>query len=91
MNELVMLSMATAALVSARAFQSQNVIHGKYLLAVLTSYAMAIGEVTLIMYIVKQGWESIPYVGTGGAIGVVTAMYLHRKYVQKIKPGNDQA
>ena len=73
----------TTFLVALRAIQQQNVIHGNYKLAVITSYAMAIGEVALVLNIVNYGWSSVPWVGTGGAIGVVLAMYGHRKFVQK--------
>jgi len=81
--QIFQLVFATAFLVSLRAFQSQNVIHGNYKLAVLTSFGMAVGEITLILNVVNIGWGSAIWVGTGGAIGVCLAMYTHRKYVQK--------
>ena len=43
---------------------------------------MAIGEVAVVLFVVDKGWASIPWIGTGGAIGVVTAMYIHRKHLQ---------
>ena len=43
---------------------------------------MAIGEVAVVLIVVEAGWPSIPWVGTGGAIGVITAMYIHRKHLQ---------
>jgi len=81
--QIFQLVFATAFLVALRAFQSQNVIHGNYRLAVLTSFGMAVGEITLILNVVNIGWGSAIWVGTGGAIGVCLAMYTHRKYVQK--------
>jgi len=78
------LLVATALLVSLRAFQSQNVIHGHYTLAVLTSYIMAFAEVVVVLLVVDTGMSAILWVGTGGAIGVTIAMFAHRKYVQKI-------
>jgi len=84
MYQALSLIFATAFLVALRAFQSQNVIHGNYKLAVLTSYGMAIGEITLILNVVNIGWGSAVWVGTGGAIGVCLAMYGHRKFVQKM-------
>jgi len=83
MLESLSLVFATAFLVAMRAFQSQNVIHGHYKLAVITSYAMAIGEITLVLNIVNVGWGSFIWVGTGGAIGVCFAMFSHRKFVQR--------
>lgn len=90
MLQAIQLVFATAFLVALRAFQSQNVIHGNYKLAVLTSYGMAIGEITLILNVVNVGWGSAVWVGTGGAIGVCLAMFVHRKYVQN-KPAKVQA
>lgn len=74
----------TAFLVALRAFQSQNVIHGHYRWAIVTSYLMAIGEVSVVLFVVDVGFPAIPWIGTGGAIGVVCAMYGHRKYIRKI-------
>jgi len=68
-------------LVALRAFQSQNVVHGFYWWAALTSYALAFGEIALILYVVQQGWASAIFVGTGGALGVTFAMFVHRKYI----------
>jgi len=83
----IQLLLASAFLVALRAFQSQNVIHGNYKLAVLTSFGMAIGEITVILNIVNNGWGSVMWVGAGGAMGVCFAMYFHRKYIQK-KPAS---
>jgi hypothetical protein len=79
---MIILLVVTALLVFLRAFQSQNVVCGYYWWAVLTSYGMAIGEVAVVLIVVEAGWPSIPWVGTGGAIGVITAMYIHRKHLQ---------
>lgn len=69
---------ATALLVFGRAFQSQNVVHGHYLAAALTPYLIAAGEIAVVGAIVIDGWNSWPWIGTGGAIGAVLAMWLHR-------------
>ena len=79
---MIILLVVTALLVFLRAFQSQNVVCGYYWWSVLTSYGMAIGEVAVVLIVVEAGWPSIPWVGTGGAIGVVLAMYIHRKHLQ---------
>lgn len=62
-----------------RGVQQLNVVHHHYVLAAITPYFIAIGEVTSVLYVVKTGWPSIPWVGTGGAIGVVCAMAAHKK------------
>jgi len=71
---------ATALLVFGRAIQSQNVIHGHYFAAAITSYLIAAGEIAIIGAIVLNGWDSWPWIGTGGAIGAIAAMWLHRQY-----------
>ena len=69
---------ATFGLVYLRAIQQQNVIHGHYMLAALTSYLMALAEVAVVLVVVQTGWPAVPWVGTGGAIGVTAAMASHR-------------
>lgn len=70
---------ATTWLVFLRGIQQQNVIHGHYAMAAITPYFIAIGEVASVLFVVDTGWSSIPYVGTGGAIGITLSMYLHRR------------
>jgi len=82
--EMLSLVIATAILVSLRAFQSQNVIHKYYSHAVLTSFAMAFAEVTVIVNVVQNGLDSAIFVGLGGAVGVVFAMWFHPKFIQKV-------
>lgn len=69
---------ATALLVFGRAIQSQNVIHGHYTAAALTSYGIAAGEIAVVGAIVVEGWSAWVWIGTGGAIGAVAAMWVHR-------------
>ena len=74
---------ATFALVFLRAIQQQNVIHGHYWSAAITPFAIAIAEVATVLWVVQVGWSSIPWVGTGGAIGVTSAMWVHRRWRMK--------
>ena len=71
---------ATFSLVFLRGLQQQNVIHGNYIAAALTPYLIACAEVASVLLVVKTGWSSIPWVGTGGAIGIVSAMLFHRHF-----------
>ena len=82
---MILLLLATVLLVFLRAFQTQNVIHKHYLSAVGTSYLMAIGEVTLVLMVVEIGWSAIPWIGTGGALGVTLSMYVHERCFKKGK------
>ena len=74
---------AVFCLVALRAFQQQNVIHKYYWWAAVTSYGIAFAEIALIINVVHMGWAAGWWVGTGGALGVITAMYVHKRFVQK--------
>jgi len=74
---------ATFIVVFGRAIQQMNVIGGHYVPAAITPYFIAIGEVLGILWIVETGWAAIPLVGTGGALGAVSAMWIHRKIWRK--------
>ena len=73
---------ASFCLVSLRAIQQQNVIHRYYWWAAGTSYAIAFADIALILFVVKTGWESALWVGTGGALGVTFAMYFHNRFIK---------
>lgn len=77
--------LATFALVFLRAIQQQNVIGGHYALAAVTPYAIAVAEVASVLWVVSTGWSAVPWVGTGGALGVLSAMAVHRRYFRGIK------
>ena len=68
---------ATFALVALRAFQQKNVVGGHFVAAAMTSYLMAAADIGVVLSVVKYGWDAVPWIGTGGAVGVTTAMYLH--------------
>lgn len=69
---------ATALLVFLRAMQQQNVIHGHYVMAGVTSYLIAGAEIGVVLSIIHMGWAAVLWIGTGGAIGVTAAMATHR-------------
>jgi hypothetical protein len=75
----MLIILASFIVVFARAMQQQNVIGGHYLAAMLTPYLIAVGEVLTVLWVVDTGWQAIPLVGTGGALGSVSAMWLHRR------------
>ncbi len=75
--------LATFIAVFGRAIQQLNVVGGHYLAAALTPYLIATGDVAVILLAVHLGWWSIPWAGTGGAIGAVSAMALHRRIVRR--------
>lgn len=75
--------LASFSIVFLRAIQQQNVIHGRYQFAAFTSYLMAIAEVGVVLIVVKTGWPAVPWVGTGGALGVTLAMWSHRRWIAR--------
>ena len=70
---------ASFGMVFFKGIQQQNVIGGKYKSAFVTSYIMALFEVAVVSTIVMSGWSSIIPIGTGGALGIVAAMYCFRR------------
>ena len=71
--------LASFGMVFFKGIQQQNVIGGKYKHAFFTSYLMALFEVAVVSTIVVSGWSSVIPIGTGGALGIVAAMYLFRR------------
>ena len=45
--------------------------------------ALGLGDdwdnVMVVLGVVHYGYEAIPYIGTGGAIGVISSMWLHKR------------
>jgi hypothetical protein len=72
-------------LILARGLQQQNVVHGYYYWSVLTTWGLAVADVATLLYVVQIGWSSIPYIGLGGSMGVVSAMYIHKRFIRKEK------
>lgn len=79
MDNGIIILFATMLLVFMRAIQQLNVINHHYKMAAMTSYIIAIAEVTSLLSVVAVGWAAVPWVGTGGAIGVTAAMATHKK------------
>lgn len=68
-----------------RAFQQRNVAFDNYGWILPTSYGMAVVDVFVISFVAHQGWSpGIVFAnGTGGFLGCLSAMLLHRKWVKK--------
>ncbi len=75
----MILLLSTMLLVFLRAFQQLNVIHHHMILAGCTSYGIAIAEVAVVLNVIDLGWWSVPWMGTGGAVGVMLAMVFHKQ------------
>lgn len=68
-----------------KGFQHQNVIGGHYKWAATLSYFMALADVAVIKFAIDKGWVMAFPLGTGAAMGIVTSMYLHRRFLDKKK------
>lgn len=74
-------ALVTFAYVFLRAFQQLNVVNGHYWRVPLTSLAMGVGDVVLVVIIVKTDtlWIGVTN-GIGGALGCFLAMYINSKW-----------
>ena len=76
-NTPIIAGLATFCMVFLRGFQQKNVHGNHYYLAGLTSAAMCVADATVVIYLVKGGWEVLPYTITGGVIGILFSMWIH--------------
>jgi hypothetical protein len=76
---------ATALLVFGRAIQQQNVVGGHFVAAAVTPFLIAAGEIAVVGSIVVGGWSAWPWIGAGGGIGAVCAMWAHRLVINRSK------
>lgn len=77
------LTLATFFMVFLMSFQQQNVIHKHYIMAVFTSFAIAVAQFSLYKGIILASYSAIFFMGIGGAMGVTLSMFLHRKWFSK--------
>jgi uncharacterized membrane-anchored protein len=85
MTANAILFVASFAMVFLKAIQQQNVVGGHYYLAAITSFMLAVAEVSLVISVVGIGFEAFVYVGLGGAVGVIAAMYMHSRIINVVK------
>lgn len=76
----------TFAAVFLKGFQHKNVIANLYGSTFITSYFMAFIDVLLIGLIARATWDIAFASGTGAALGMVTAMFVHSKLFAKKPP-----
>lgn len=82
MRALPWIAVASFAYVFLRAFQQLNVVHGAYVLVLLTSYGMAVGDIFLITNYAQHGfsWPLVLTVGSSSGSGAVAAMWLRKQF-----------
>ena len=64
-----------------KAMQQQNVIHRNYLAIPFATYGIACCDAFLIVGVVDAGagWPTVNGLAFGGALGCLSAMFLHRR------------
>ena len=60
-------------------FQQKNVMHDKYVGAIFTSFLISISQFTIYREVVAASAGDWVYMGIGGALGIVSSMYIHNK------------
>ena len=76
----VVSALVTAAYVSLRTMQQLNIIHQCYWRIPFVSIAMGVGDVALILMMVRADTLAIGVTnGIGGAVGCLVAIYLHKR------------
>jgi hypothetical protein len=60
-----------------KGFQHKNVNAGRMRSIVVFSYLMAVADVFAVSLIVRGGWTTAFSAGTGSALGMVAAIWLH--------------
>ncbi len=85
MTELLLFA-STFAVVFFLGLQSLNVNGGHYALAFCTSFAIGASQLALYRYMPDPTLtQTIAYL-IGGPIGIVTSMWVHRRFVRRRHP-----
>lgn len=84
MSLVLVSALVTFVYVGLRAFQQLNVVNGNYAMVLPTSIFMSVGDVLLVLFIVKaDSWTIGITNGIGGGLGCCLAMYASRKIFSK--------
>lgn len=77
--------LAVYAYVLLRAFQQRSVAFASYWWIPPVSYLMAAADVFIVVFVARSGWHLglVLANGTGGALGALSAVWLHKKWVTK--------
>ncbi len=66
-----------------KGFQIKNITGGHYKTLAVVSYLIAAFEVATVSIIVHGGWWVALTSGTGGALGMLTSLYVHKRIFKK--------
>lgn len=78
MNEIYLFG-STFLVVFALGLQSQNVVHGHYIAAFLTSLVISAMNMVLYKLAPSATWSEIAAFMAGGPFGIVASMWAHRR------------
>lgn len=81
MNEFVLPAIVSCIYVFMRAFQQLNVVNRNYWMVMPTSVIMGIGDVLLVLYVVKLDnlWLGVTN-GVAAGVGCCAAMWVSHKF-----------
>lgn len=82
MTELA-LFLAAFTTVFSLGFQQQNVVHGHYRAAFLTSFIIGGSQIVLWRFVPDASLSQIAATLAGGPLGIVASMAVHRRYMQR--------
>jgi len=85
LTSYIIIFLASCISIFLRAFQQRNVAWAYYWWITATAYFIAIVEIYVISNIAQRGWSwpLVLIIGTGGAIGAVSATWMHKTYIKK--------
>lgn len=82
MKELA-LFIAAFSTVFSLGFQQQNVIHGHYVAAFLTSFAIGGSQIVLWRFVPDASLSQIAATLSGSPFGIVASMVVHRRWMRR--------
>lgn len=82
MTELALFA-STFVTVFALGFQSLNVNQTRYAWAFFTSFVIGGASLTLYRYLPQPTWTEVLAYLLGGATGIVSSMYVHRRWFSR--------
>jgi len=82
MTELALFAAAFATVFSL-GFQQQNVVHGHYRAAFLTSFIIGGSQIVLWRFVPDASASQIAATLLGGPFGIVASMATHKKFMRR--------
>lgn len=82
MTELALFAAAFATVFSL-GFQQQNVVHGHYLAAFVTSFVIGGCQIVLWRFVPDASASQIAATLLGGPLGITSSMAVHRRFMRR--------